>query len=140
MPRWARFLSCSFTGLLLTLCGFFLAAHWFEGRPGYWRGLLDYLTTPAFWSLVLLFGLLSGVGLIIARVAVNLYGLPDAVAGLVSGALVAVVYAAFLLAAHAPEWGGTAVGLHKAWPAGAVFALPFALAGAFTTWLWDRLD
>ncbi|HEY3368488.1 MAG TPA: hypothetical protein VGK74_25820 [Symbiobacteriaceae bacterium] len=140
MPRWARFLSCSFTGLLLSLLGFLLAAHWWEGGASFWAGLLDFVAAPAFWYLVSLFALLSGVGLILARVIVHLYELPDPVAGLMAGALVATIYVAFLLAAHAADWGGLAPGIHKVWPAGAVFAVPFGLSGAFTTWLWDRLD
>jgi hypothetical protein len=140
MPRWARFLSCSFTGLLLSLAGFCLAAYWWEGGAGYWRSLLDFAATPDFWYLVLLFGLFAGFTLVAARVAVHTYGFAGGVAGFLAGGTVAAVYVAFLISSHAGDWGGAAVGLARVWPAGGVFAAPFAVAGAVTTWLWDRLD
>jgi len=140
MPRWARFLSCSFTGFLLSLVGFVAVAFWYEGGPRFWPQLLDFFSTAAFWSLVWLFALMAAVVLLVARIAVNVYGFHDALAGLVSGGLVAAVYATFLIASHAAEWGGVLLGVRRAWAAGALFAAPFAMAGAFTAWLWDRLD
>lgn len=140
MPRWARFLSCSFTSLIVSLVGFLLAANWYEGGPRFWPQLMDFFSTNAFWSLVWLFALLGAVTLVIARIAVNLYGLPDSVAGLLAGGAIALVYATFLIASHVGDWGGVALGVQRTWVAGALFAVPFATAGAFTTWLWDRLD
>ncbi|MGE5676336.1 MAG: hypothetical protein ACM3XM_21035 [Mycobacterium leprae] len=140
MPRWARFLSCAFTGLLLTLLGFLGVAGWWEGRSGYWQSVVSFLSTPAFWSLVLLFSLLVGAGLLLARLGVYLYGAPNLLAGLLAGILPALVYVVFLLAANGRQWGGLGASLLKAWPSALLFVLPFACAGAFTTWLWDRLD
>jgi hypothetical protein len=140
MPRWARFLSCSFTGWLLIMVGFIMSAYWFEGGATYWESLLAFLTTPGFYGLVLLFALMAAIMLVVSRIAVNLYGFGDALAGGLSGALMAVVYAAFLIANYQQDWGGLAIALQRAWPAAFAFAAPFALSGAFTTWLWDRLD
>ncbi|HYF91965.1 MAG TPA: hypothetical protein VD969_06940 [Symbiobacteriaceae bacterium] len=140
MPRWARFLSCSFTGLVLSLFEFFVAAYLFEGNAVFWQSAIDFAGMPAFWYLAGLFGLLVLHGLVLARALVRLAGLADGVAGLLSGAGVALFYAIFLVASHARDWGGWAAAASKAWPAGAVFALPLALSGAFTSWLWHRLD
>lgn len=140
MPRWARFLSCSFTGLLLSLAGFFVAAYWFEGGPRFWVELFESFSTLAFWSLVWLFALLAAITLLLARIGVNLYGWPDGLSGLVSGGLVSLAYVSFLVSSHSADWGGVALGIQRAWPAGAVFAAPLGFAGAFIAWLWDRLD
>jgi hypothetical protein len=141
MPRWARFLSCSLTGLLLCLIGFLLTAYWWEGNATtYWPLLLNFMAMPDFWSLVSLFGLLCAGALLLGRIAVHLYGMAGAMAGLLCGALVALAYAAFLISLHAADWGGWSPSLQKSWPSAALFALPFALSGAFTTWLWERLD
>jgi hypothetical protein len=140
MPRWARFLSCTFTGLLIAFIGLLQTAYWYEGSEGYWYRLLGFVTTSAFWYLAALFGLLASGGLLLGRLAVNIYMAPPAFAGLCAGALVAAAYALFLISSHAPQWGGVASGLQKSWPAALYFLAPFAGAGAFTTWLWDRLD
>lgn len=140
MPRWARFLSCSLTGLLLCLIGFLLTAYWWEGNAGYWQLLLNFMAMTGFWYLVSLFGVLCAAALLLGRIAVNLYGMPDAMGGLIAGALVALVYAVFLISLHAEDWGGWSNSLQKSWPSAALFAMPFALTGAFTTWLWERLD
>lgn len=140
MPRWVRFLSCSFTGLLLALTGFFLAAYWWEGGAGYWQAVITFMSTPAFWYLAALSALLVAVSLFLGRLAVYLYGLPNGIAGLLAGFLVAAGYTLFLLSAHAESWGGMVGGLQKNWPSAAIFALPFTLSAGFTGWLWDRLD
>jgi hypothetical protein len=140
VPRWVRFLSCSFTGLLISLLGFFLAVSWYEGGHNYWRSLVDFAGTSGFWYLTALFGLLVAAGLLIARLAVHFVGLADAVAGMAAGAVPAAMYAVFLVAAHAGDWGGWAVSLQKSWAAAGVFIAPFALGGGFTAWLWHRLD
>ena len=137
MPQWARFLSCSFTGLLVTLTGFFTVAYLYEGTAEYWQSLTNWLVTPAFWYLAGLFGLLTALALVAARVLVRIYGLPDSAAGLIGGTLVSLIYAFFLAATHAPQWGSM---WGKTLTAALVFALPFAIGGAFTAWLWDRLD
>lgn len=139
MPRWARFLSCSFTGSFLSLVGFFVAVYWFEGSSLYWRSLIDFAGTPEFWYLCGLFALLTAGALLLARLLVRLYALADAVGGLVAGAAAALAYALFLGAMHAPDWGGWVGVMHKGWPAALIFAAPFALAGGVTAWLWDRL-
>lgn len=140
MPRWARFLSCSLTGLLLSLIGFFVAAGWWEGEAGFWESVVTFLPTPEFWYTVLLFGLLATVSLLLGRIAVNLYGLAGSTGGFFAGGLVAVAYGAFLVSSHLGDWGGLSAAVQKAWPTGAVFAAPFALSGAVTVWLWDRLE
>lgn len=140
MPRWARFLSCSFTGVLLSLTGFFLVVSWWEGRPGFWQGVIGYLGTAMFWWLAAMFGLLTVVTLLAGRIAVNLYGLAGPAAGLIIGALPALFFATFIIAVHAGDWGGPAGALHRAWPAVGIFAVPFALSGGFINWLWERLD
>lgn len=140
MPRWARFLSCVVTGLLLALPGFLTAAWWREGGPDFWRDLMDFMGTTGFWSLVWLFVLLSALTVLLGRITANLYGVSGGLAGLLAGAVLALAYAAFLVAAHAPEWGGLAGSLQKSWPSAPLFAAPVGLAGAFTGWLWDRLD
>lgn len=139
MPRWARFLSCTFTGLLLSVAGVLVAAYWYEGGGRFWVDLFDFFATPAFWSLIWLFVLLAAFSLLAGRVFVAIYGMADGVAGLLGGGLVAMAYASFLVASQAPDWGGFAASLGKAWPASLYFAAPFALAGGVTTWLWDRL-
>ncbi|MDF2630924.1 MAG: hypothetical protein K0R39_4755 [Symbiobacteriaceae bacterium] len=138
MPQWARFLSCSFTGLLVSLIGFFTAAYLFEGTADYWQSLANWLVTPAFWYLAGLFGLLVALALVAARLLVRIYGLTDGTAGLAAGAVVPLIYALFLAATHAGNWGPGAI-WQKTFPAALVFALPFALASGFTAWLWDRL-
>ncbi|MFZ5816661.1 MAG: hypothetical protein ACOY93_15430, partial [Bacillota bacterium] len=75
MPRWARFLSCSFSGLLLALTGLLLAAYGQERSPRFWAGLQEFLTTPEFWSLVWLFALLVALSLVGGRVLARLWGL-----------------------------------------------------------------
>jgi hypothetical protein len=140
MPRWVRFLSCSFTGLLLSLTGLLLVAYWWEGGAGFWRSLPDFATTPDFWHVVLLMGLCAAVTLLMARLAVHVYGFAGPVAGFLAGGAVALAYAAFLVSTHTGEWGGVGPGLHRAWPSGGLLAAAFGVAGAFTTWLWDRLD
>lgn len=140
MPRWARFLSCSLTGLLLCLIGFVLTAYWWEGNANYWPLLFNFMATRDFLYLLSLFGLLSAVALLLGRIAVNLYGMADGLAGLLMGALVALAYTSFLISLHAADWGGWSYSLQKSWPAAVLFALPFAISGAFTTWLWERLD
>lgn len=140
MPRWARFLSCSFTGLLLSLTGFVLAAYAQERTPRFWSGMQEFLTTPEFWSLVWLFALLTATGLLGGRILANLWGLAGSLAGFLSGAALALCYVAFLLATHLPEWGGWRGALPRVWPAAAWVTLPFALSNAFISWLWERLD
>lgn len=140
MPRWVRFLSCTFTGLALSLVGALLAAGWWEGGAGFGPALLNFLSTAAFWYLVGLFGLLAMITLLLGRIAVNLYGLADAVGGVLAGALVALVYGAFLVATHASDWGGMLVALQRSWLPALIFTLPVALSGGFTGWLWQRLD
>ncbi len=140
MPRWARFLSCSFTGLLTSLTGFLSAAYWLEGGAGFWQGVVNYMAEPDFWYTVTLFGLLAAVTLIVARVVVHIYGTGDMAAGLVAGGVVGSAYAAFLLALHAPEWGGLSLSMQRQWVAGAFFTAPFAASGGLIAWLWDRLD
>lgn len=140
MPRWARFLSCSFTGLLLSLSGFLFSAAWWEGGTRFWPSLLLFVAQPGFWYLTSLFWLLAGLTLLTARLSANLYELPGSVAGLGAGVLTAIGLAAFLTAVHAAEWGGWGVSLRKAWPGLLVFVLPFAVTGGVTSWLWDRLD
>lgn len=140
MPRWARFVSCTFTGLLLSLVGFLMTAYWYEGGPTYWESLLDFLATPGFYSLVLLVTLMAAVTLVVGRLAANLCGFSDTIAGLLAGGVVAAAYCVLLVSMNASEWGGLGVATQRAWPAAGVFSAPFALAGAFTAWLWDRLD
>ncbi|HYG57369.1 MAG TPA: hypothetical protein VD902_04820 [Symbiobacteriaceae bacterium] len=140
MPRWARFLSCSFTGLLLAVVGFLVAAYWWEGDARYWQAAVDFAASPAFWYLTAVFALLMAVSLVVARLAVRLYRMPSVPAGVLSGALVALGYTLFLVSTHADTWGGVLPGLYKLWPAAAVFAAPFALSAGFTAWLWERLD
>lgn len=140
MPRWVRFLSCSLTGLLVSLTGFLLTAWWWEGGPRYWAQVMDFIPTGAFLGLVTLFGVVVVVTLVLARLMVGVYDLGGAFAGLLSGLLVALAYAVFLVSSHLENWGGLLLGVRKAWPDAAVFGLPFAFAGAVVTWLWDRLD
>lgn len=140
MPRWARFLSCGFTGLLLSLTGFVLAAYSQEGAPRFWSGMQEFLTTPEFWSLVWLFALITAGGLLVGRLLVNLWGVAASLAGVVSGLALALCYVAFLLASQLPDWGGWGAALTRIWPAAGWFALPFALSGGFAGWLWERLD
>lgn len=128
------------TGLLLALPGFLAVAWWREGGPGFWRDLMDFVWTAGFWSLFWLFALLSALTVLLGRVIANLYGISGGTAGLLAGGVLALAYAAFLVAAHAPEWGGLAGSLQKSWPSAPLFATPVGLAGAFTGWLWDRLD
>lgn len=140
MPRWARFLSCSFTCLLLSLIGFLLTAYWWEGGRHYWSRVMEFFATTEFLYLAFLFGLLSAATLVTARMAAKVYSLPGPLAGLVAGALVSLIYMAFILSTHAETWGGFAPGLQRLWPSMAPFAAPFAIAGALTSWLWERLD
>lgn len=140
MPRGIRFLSCSFTGLLISLLGFLMAAYWYEGGRDYWQAAIDFTATAGFWYLAGLFALLGAVALIGARLAVYLVGLADAVAGICAGAAVAFVYAFFLITSHAQAWGGLAIALQKSWAPALAFTAPFALSGGFTAWLWHRLD
>jgi len=139
MPRWARFLSCTFTALLLSLCGFLLAAYLTEHAPHFWSGLQAFLATADFWSLVLLFGLMAAAGLMSARAVVNLYGLPDPLSGFLAGSAPAVCYVALLLASQLSAWGGWHGAWPRVWPAAVWLILPFALAGAVANWLWARL-
>lgn len=140
MPRWARFLSCSFTGLLLSLAGVVLIAYWWEGGSTYWRALIDFIPTVGFWYLAALFGLLSMLTVLAARVLVRSYDLEGSAAGLFAGAVIGAAYAAFLVATHAADWGGMSVSLQKTWRAGLLFMVPWAATGALTAWLWERLD
>ncbi len=139
MPRWARFLSCTITGLLLSLIGFFMVAYWREGGPEFWPNVFDFLATAAFWGLAWLFVILSALTLVLARVGVKIYGLGAAVSGILSGLLVALAYASFLIASHAPDWGGLAASIIKVWPSAVAFSVPLALSGAMTDLLWERL-
>lgn len=140
MPRWARFVSCTMTGLLLSLTGFLAVASWWEGGQGYWLQLLGFLGRAEFWSLVWLFTLLSAGSIIGARGVVHLNGLSDGWAGLAAGSAVGLICVAFLVAAHAPDWGGLLASVARTWPDGPLFAAPVALSGAITSWLWARLD
>jgi len=140
MPRWARFLSCTFTGLLLSLPGFLLAAYYHEERSDFWSHLQEFLTTPAFWALVWLFAGVAAATLLLGRLLVNLYDLWSSLAGMIAGATLALAYIAFLLSTQVEAWGGPAALISRLWPAGGLIALPLALAGSFTTWLWDRFD
>jgi hypothetical protein len=132
MPRWIRFLSCTFTGLMLSLLGFLATAYWWEGGPSFMQGLLNFLPTSAFWTLVGSFGLVAGIALVGARVLIHLTGMAVGLAGFIAGGSAAAVCAMFLVASQG--------GMIRLWPASAVFALPFALTGVVTTWLWERLD
>jgi len=137
MPRWARFVSCSFTGFLVSLVGLFVAAYLYEGRSNYWQSAISFAGSPVFWYLAGVVGLLMVGALLLARLLVRFYPLPGALAGTLAGSALALLYATFLVATHAREWGGL---LHRVWPAALVLALPFALSGGFAAWLWDRLD
>ncbi|HEY8347752.1 MAG TPA: hypothetical protein VIL07_10875 [Symbiobacteriaceae bacterium] len=140
MPRWARFLSCSFTALVLSLSGFLLTAYWYEGGDGYWRSLLSFMAEPGFWNVVSFFALMAVLTLLAARAAVHLSRLPSPVAGALAGGLVVLIGITVILSMHADHWGGLAGGLRRAWPAAAPFALPFVLSGGLVNWLWDRFD
>lgn len=140
MPRWARFLSCSFTALVTSLCGVLLTAYWYEGGRGYWRNLFSFMAEPGFWSLVLLFAFLSAAVLLAARLGVHLYRMGSASAGALAGALVALVCVTVLFSIYADGWGGFAGGVRRVWPAGGLFALPLMLSGGLVNWLWDRMD
>lgn len=140
MPRWARFLSCSLTGLLISLTGFVLAAYGQERATGFWGGMQEFLTTPEFWSLVWLCALIAGAALLLGRIVANLWGWAAGLSGFLAGGALALCYVAFLLASHLDEWGGWRAALPRIWPASAWLSLPFALAGAFATWLWEQLE
>lgn len=140
MPRWARFLSCSFTALLTSLAGFLLVAYWYEGGAGYFRALLAFMAEPGFWHLVFIFALMAAATLLAGRLGVHLYRLDSPAAGALAGGLVALVYITVLLSMHASTWGGLLRGVKRVWPAGALFALPLVLSGGLVNWLWDRLD
>jgi hypothetical protein len=140
MPRWARFLSCSVTGLLVSLGGLIATARWQDGSSHFWRGLFEFVTTPGFWYLVALLGLIAAATTLFARITVHLSTLSGGAAGLMTGGVTALVYAAFLVAAHAHEWGGAAGALQKAWPDALYLAAPFALSGMVAGHLWDRLS
>jgi hypothetical protein len=140
MPHWVRLLSCSVTGLVFSLTGFLVAAAATEGGAGFWQNTADFAGTAAFWQLVWIFAAMVVAALLVARVTKHLYGVAGPGAGLMAGGAVALIYSWFVLAAHARDWGGLALSLQKAWPDAGLFILPFALSGAFTSWLWDRLD
>jgi len=140
MPRWARFLSCTLTGLLLSLVGFILAAFATERAPHFWSGLRGFIATPEFRDLCLLFGLMAAAALISGRILARLSGLGGSQAGFLAGSILALCYVAFLLASQVPIWGGWAGAWHRIWPAAVWMAMPFALAGALQNWLWERLE
>lgn len=139
MPRWARFLSCTLTGLVLSLVGFLLAAYATERAPYFWSGLRGFLATPQFRDLCLLFGLFAAAALAVGRLLTHLSGLSGIQAGFLAGGMLALCYVAFLLASQVPIWGGWAGAWPRIWPAALWMALPFAVAGAFQNWLWERL-
>lgn len=140
MPRWARFLSCTLTGLLFSVVGFLLLADSVERKPNFWAEVVNFLGTIEFLSLVLLFILLTALTILLGRIGVNLYGMADGPAGFLAGGLVAMAHGAFLVSTYAADWGGLTIALQKVWPAAALFVLPFALSGAVANWLWDRLE
>jgi hypothetical protein len=140
MPRWARFVSCTVTGLLVALAGFALAGYWWEGGAGFWQSWLDFMATPAFRGLVLRFGLLLAAGLLLARLWVHYYPTTGSMAGLITGGLTGLAYALALTVTYAGRWGGLAAGLQKSWPAMLLFGLAFGLGGSVSGWLWERLD
>ncbi|HWI66683.1 MAG TPA: hypothetical protein VNT75_33130 [Symbiobacteriaceae bacterium] len=142
MPRLVRFLSCTVTGLLLALVGFFVVVYLYEdgARAHYWQSLISFTGSPVFWLLTGVFGLLMASALVLARVLVRFYPLSDGLAGLIGGLAAALCYAVFLVATHAREWGDWASVWSKAWPAGFFFALPLALSGGFAAWMWRRFD
>lgn len=139
MPRWARFLSCSFTGLLLSLTGFLLTAYGQEQAPRFWSSLQEFLTTQEFWSLVWLFALLTALGLVLSRVLVKLWGLGATLAGFLTGGALAFCYVAFLLAGLLSQWGGWAASWPRIWPEAGYLALPFAVGVGLSGWLYERL-
>lgn len=140
MPRWVRFLCCSLTGVLLAVPGLILTAYWQEGRPGFWLALLQFAATSAFWGLLILCLLLVAGGLLAGRGLIRLADLSDPMAGFLTTGSLALGYIAFLTAANASLWGGPSGALQRLWPAGALIALPFALAGSMASWLWGRLE
>lgn len=140
MPRWARFLSCSFTGLTLSFSGFLFVAYWWEGGAGYWRSLMDFATEPAFWHLLSIFALMAAATLVASRLGVRLYQISSPLSGALAGSLVALLYVTVLISIHATAWGGLIAGARRAWPAAVLFMLPFALSGGVVTWLWERLN
>lgn len=140
MPRWARFLACSLTGFLITLSGVLLSAYTVEPLPHFWSGLQEFITTPDFRLLCWLFALLAALGLLLGRIIANLWGWPGAIAGCLAGGGLALCYIAFLLASQLPAWGGWAAAWPRVWPAAGYIILPFALAGALGSWLWERLE
>ena len=142
MPRWVRFLSCSVTGLLLALVGFFVAVYLYDdgARAHYWQSLIRFTGSPVFLLLAGVFGLMMAGALLMARVLVRLYAVSDGVAGLIGGTAAALCCVVFVVTTHARDWGGWVSVWSKVWPAGLVFALPVALSGGFTAWMWRRLD
>jgi len=140
MPRWARFLSCSFTAFLISLIGFLLVAYWYEGGEGYFRALLAFAAEPGFWYLVFVFALMAAAALATGRLGVHLYRLGSPAAGALAGGLVALVCTTVIFSMHARAWGGFIPGVQRLWPSAALFALPLMLSGALVNWLWDRLD
>lgn len=139
MPRWARFLSCTVTGTLLSCGGVLLAAAAAERSPGFWRAFQAFAVTPAFWGMLLLFGALSAGVVAAGRALVHLYGLPAETAGATGGAALAACYLAALVSGHLQAWGGWEGTLPRLWPAALWLALPFAASGAAAGWLWNRL-
>lgn len=140
MPRWARFLSCTVTGAVLSFGGVLLAAALAERPQGFWKALQAFAVTPGFWALALLFCGLAAGAVAAARALVALYGLPPAAAGTLGGAALAACYLAALVSGHLHAWGGWEGTLPRLWPAALWMALPFAASGAASGWLWERLD
>ncbi len=140
MPRWARFLSCTITGSLLTFGSVLAAAAAVERPHAFWRSFQAFAVTPAFWRLLLLFVLLAAGAVAAGRAIVHLYGLPPAAAGAIAGAVLAACYMAALVSGHLPGWGGWEGALPRVWPAALWMALPFTASGAAAGWLWERLE
>jgi len=140
MPRWARFLSCTLTGLLCSVVGFLVVADWVERKPNFWAEVVNFLGTTEFLSLILLFLCLTAMTMFVGRAGVNYYGIAGGPAGFLAGGLIAMAYGAFLVSTYAADWGGLTIALQKVWPAAALFVLPFAVSGAIANWLWDRLE
>lgn len=130
MPAWARLLAATTTGAGVVIGGLVAAAAWREGGPGFWPGLWQYAASAVFWGQALRFWLLTLLAFALGRFASS--ALSETAAAVLSGAVVAIGFAAYLA-------GRLQLPLREAAPEAALIAICQAAGAAVAARVYEGL-
>lgn len=110
------------------------------GEPRFWRLVVEFAATPEVLPYLSMAATAAAAIVLSGRTLTNLYGWSSPAGGLAAGVIVPAAFASFLVSTQATQWGGLLSAMRRTAPEALLFAIPFAVSGLVTSWLWDRLD